>query len=174
MRKELGEVEAKIANVLEAIESGLMSSSIQTRLAELEKRKEVILAELLLLTTKRKALRQEPIEVEDAEEAFRRFSTLFRKATSEEKRQLTDLLLAEATVLPGKQVQFEFHVPSGLSYVVQNERFGGAEGIRTPDFPSRLGRTLSRWLPRGRGGSLVERRGFEPLTSSVRGMRSPS
>ena len=58
---------------------------------------------------------------------------VFGHATAEEKEALADALLKSATVDEDKVVEFEFYVGADPSYVVQNDKFGSPEGIRTLD-----------------------------------------
>ena len=132
-KQRLGEIDAKIGRIIAAVEDGVAVSSLQARLRELEGQQAVLKGELVETRMRRRQTEAEPIDVDEATALWGRFSELFGHATDEEKEALADALLKSATVDENKVVEFEFYVGADPSYVVQNDRFGSPEGIRTVD-----------------------------------------
>jgi hypothetical protein len=130
IQERLGEVGVKLGNVISAIEDGLIGSSVQARLQELENQQAVLKGELADVRTRRKMTGQKPIDVDAARALFQRFRELFELGTREEKELLADAVLKSAIVAPDKTVEFELYVGAEADDVVQNVRFGSPEGIQ--------------------------------------------
>ena len=131
--QRLTQLDAKLQNILTAVENGLAGSSLQERIRELESQQAILKGELAEIRTRRKQTKKQPITVDEAVELFGKYSELFKQATAEEKEALTDAVLKNAVVYADKNVEFELYVGQDPCDVVQNVRFGSPEGIRTLD-----------------------------------------
>lgn len=121
---QLRSIDGKISNIIKALEQGLASSSVQTRLQELERQKVLSHSELAQIQTTLKQNNAEPVDMEEATNLFRRCSELFMVMTLDEKEALVDVILKGATVKKDKSVEFEFYIGEDTSDVVQNVKVG--------------------------------------------------
>ena len=129
----LAEIDAKIERLVSAVEQGLAGTSVQARLRELENQQATLKSELAEIRTRSKQMKRDPLDPNEAMALFARFAELFEQATAEEKEALADTILKSATVGPDKSIEFEFYAGSDPGNVVQNDKFGSPEGIRTLD-----------------------------------------
>ncbi len=113
------EVEVKLGNVMSAIEQGLASTSVQTRLAELENVLATIKAQLNIVRTRLKEAKPDSVDAEAAQQVFAEFATVFPGCTEEEKEHLVDFILKKAVVQKDKTVEFEFYAREDGADVVQ-------------------------------------------------------
>jgi len=125
------EIESKIAKLLEAVEDGLAGTSVQARLADLERQRVILQSEISQIRAAIQQTDSKPIDVEEAMNLFRNCSELFEVMTLDEKEALVNLMLKKATVDKDKTVEFEFYVGEDTSYVAQNVKSGSPTWTRT-------------------------------------------
>ncbi|HEY3297228.1 MAG TPA: recombinase family protein, partial [Armatimonadota bacterium] len=126
------ELQGKIQNILSALEQGLTSTSVQSRLSELELELGTIRAQRNMVRSKLRESQPEPIDVDAALRLFSRFKELFPTCTPEEKEALVDALLKKAVVGADKTVEFELYAEGDIGdNVVPKNKVGSGARIRT-------------------------------------------
>lgn len=105
------ETEARIAKIVDAVETGEALPSLTKRLTELERNGQEYRAEAMLLEAELRQARREVPSLETTREWFLELRRTLEEATGDEKKELMSLLVQKIEPLSKKEVQVAYYLP---------------------------------------------------------------
>ncbi len=115
VREALERIEPQIANLVDAVASGVSSSSVQQRLAEFERQQQALKAEEMILKADLSRCEQDTLEIGDVQLMLGQFITIYRQMGPEDQKQMMQRLVRRVEASDKKNVEVTLNALPPLS-----------------------------------------------------------